>query len=162
MVNQHGKGPETAGKAAKKNVPGGHYGIGLEEVAGAGVLQFKAGTAVKQRHIYSPGIRRIKVHVFIVQLPQRRPLQQAPEHKGVLHLGKANHIRQSSFGRSSPENPFGNGVALGIEAFPRPSALSQRGEFRIGDGSGVVPVVKKVLQVPEHDPKCIGLWLQQG
>ena len=157
VVHQHGKGPRRADKAAKQDVAGCHYRISLEDMAGTGVGQLQAGTPVKQRHIYSTGIRRIKMHRPVVQLAQRRSLQQTPEYKGVFHFGKAYYIRQAPFGRSGPENPFGNSVALGVEALFGPAPLSPGGEFGVGDRCGVVPVIKEVFQVPEHYPERIVL-----
>ena len=112
-------------KARQEDIPRGHQGrIRAEEMARLCIHQLETAAAVQQRHVNPAGIRRIKVHNLIVQLTERRILEQAPQGKGIFHFGQADGIRKPALLRSGPEDALGNGVALGLEALPGPAPVS--------------------------------------
>ena len=82
----------------------------------------------------------------IFRLIERRRGDKPPEDESVFYLREGGNIR-----RSRPKQGFCDGIAFGIEAFPRPMPHSPGREFRIGNARAVIPEIEKVFQVPEKD-----------
>jgi hypothetical protein len=66
MVHQDGKRAVRARKTAKKDISGGKDRVGLIEMAGVFLQKTEPGAPVKQRHVYSPGVRRIRMYHPVV------------------------------------------------------------------------------------------------
>ena len=93
----------------------------------------------------------------IVKSPQDSMVQQLADHKGILHFGKAYHIRQPTIPIGSPEDCLCDCCALCHEFPPGPVPCPERREFLVGTacGSRIGPPVEKVLYIPEKYGKPV-------
>lgn len=153
VVHQNDKVPAGADEMSHEDVPGGHHGgIGIEDMAGTGVKEAAAGPAVQEGDVNAAGVRGIVVNDGIIGLTERSCLKEPAEDEPVLNLGKSNHVREAAHLAAGPEDGLGHGVTLGTEPFPGPASFPEGRKLTVRDTCGVVPIVKEVLKVPEHNP----------
>ena len=119
------------------------------QVTGLGVHHLQFAFPVEEGHVDAPPVRRVEMDKSIVQFPERRIPEQPAQDKGILHLRHPDDVRQPTRHRRAPKEGFRHSLALGTEAPPRPPPASARGKIRIRHARGIVPVVKKVLQIPK-------------
>ena len=127
-------------------------GAGHDDGTRAGGESVPALTAVEESDVDAAGVRGVVVDDPVIQLSQRRVVQQFPQDIAVLHFRESQYIRHVALPLSDPEQGLRDRPAFGLEAFFRPAALAQGGEFRIRRAQAVVVVVEVILEVPKKDP----------